>query len=55
MRQAKSKRKEDEIMNILVENLQPLKIPSKIIFVESMPVGPSGKILKRKLREDLIN
>ena len=47
--------KEDEIMNILVENLQPLKMPSKIIFVDSMPVGPSGKILKRKLREDLIN
>ncbi len=28
------------------------KIPKKFIFVDSFPKGPSGKILKRKLREN---
>ena len=46
---------ETDVMDILIESLQTLKIPSKIIFIDEMPVGPSGKILKRKLREDLSN
>ena len=41
------------IVDILAEHLQPLKRPNRIIFVDNMPVGPSGKILKRKLREEL--
>ena len=41
------------VVDILAENLQPLKRPNRIIFVDNMPVGPSGKILKRKLREEL--
>ena len=41
------------VVDVLAENLQPLKRPSRIIFVDNMPVGPSGKILKRKLREEL--
>ena len=44
---------EQQVVDILTENLQPLKRPSKIIFIKEMPVGPSGKILKRKLREEL--
>ena len=27
------------------------KVPRKVDFVESLPVSPSGKILRRKLRE----
>ena len=41
------------VVDVLVENLQPLKRPNRIIFLDNMPVGPSGKILKRKLREEL--
>ena len=44
---------EADVINILSENLQPLKIPSRVIFIDEMPVGPSGKILKRKLREEV--
>jgi len=41
------------VVDVLAENLQTLKRPNRIIFVDSMPVGPSGKILKRELREKL--
>jgi long-chain acyl-CoA synthetase len=44
---------EQQVIDILAENLQPLKRPSKIIFIKEMPIGPSGKILKRKLRDEL--
>ena len=44
---------ECHVMDVLTENLQPLKRPNRIIFIDNMPVGPSGKILKRKLREEL--
>ena len=43
----------DQVVDVLAENLQPLKRPNRIIFVDKMPVGASGKILKRKLREKL--
>ena len=42
----------NHVLDVLAKNLQPLKRPSRIIFVDNMPVGPSGKILKRKLREE---
>ena len=41
----------NHVVDVLAENLQPLKRPNRIIFVDNMPVGPSGKILKRKLRK----
>jgi len=47
--------KESDVVDILAENLQPLKRPNRIIFIDNMPVGPSGKILKRKLRKELIS
>jgi len=43
----------NQVIDVLAEHLQPLKRPNRIIFVDNMPVGPSGKILKRKLREKL--
>ena len=45
--------KESHVVDILAENLQPLKRPDRIIFIDNMPVGPSGKILKRKLHKEL--
>ena len=45
--------KENHVVDILAENLQPLKRPNRIIFIDKMPVGPSGKILKRTLRKEL--
>ena len=42
------------VVDVLTEHLQPLKRPNRIIFIDNMPVGPSGKILKRKLRRELI-
>ena len=42
----------DELKDFLAENLAPFKIPSRIAFSsERLPRNPSGKILKRELRE----
>ncbi len=43
--------KEDEIISLCKEKLAPFKVPKKVIIVESLPKSPTGKILKRKLRE----
>lgn len=32
-------------------HLAPYKVPGEIAFVESLPIGPTGKVLKRVLRE----
>ncbi len=40
-----------QVIDILAEHLQPLKRPSEVFFINNMPQGPSGKILKRKLLE----
>jgi len=39
----------EKIILALKKSLQFLKIPKKIIFLEKLPQGPTGKILKRKL------
>lgn len=49
----KSKINKIEIINFLSKNLQPLKVPRDIRFIEKMPLGPSGKILKKQLNKDL--
>ena len=42
----------DELKDFLAERLAPFKIPSRIAFTdERLPRNPSGKILKRELRE----
>ena len=28
------------------------QVPDKVIFVESLPIGATGKVLKNKLREE---
>ena len=40
-----------EVMDFCVNNLAPYKIPRNIYFVEDFPLTPSGKVLKRVLRE----
>ena len=51
-RQAGSTLTADQLRDFLAENLAPFKIPSRIAFSsERLPRNPSGKILKRELRE----
>jgi fatty-acyl-CoA synthase len=35
------------------EDLAPFKVPKSIVFVDKLPKNPSGKILKRELRDQL--
>ncbi len=42
---------EDEIICFCKENLASYKKPRKIFFCDCLPKNPSGKVLKRKLRE----
>ena len=46
---------EDEIMAHCKNNLSSFKIPKKIIFVDELPKTPTGKILKRDMREEYKN
>ena len=47
----KSEKLKEEIMEYARNNLAHFKAPKEIIFVDSLPKSPSGKILKRELRE----
>lgn len=42
---------EEEILSYCRENLAGYKRPKKVIFLEQMPMNPSGKILKKNLRK----
>lgn len=42
---------EDEIMKHCKNNLSSFKVPKKIIFVDALPKTPTGKILKREMRQ----
>jgi acyl-CoA synthetase (AMP-forming)/AMP-acid ligase II len=46
---------EEEIVAFAKQNLAGYKVPKKVIIMamEDLPVLPSGKILKRELREKL--
>ncbi|MQL51086.1 AMP-binding protein [Desulfofundulus thermobenzoicus] len=41
---------EEEIITLCREHLAPFKVPKRIVFTEKLPKTPSGKILKRDLR-----
>jgi fatty-acyl-CoA synthase len=42
---------EAEITEHCKSNLSSFKVPKKVIFVEGLPKTPTGKILKREMRE----
>ena len=42
---------EEELMAHCKKNLSSFKVPKKIVFVEALPKTPTGKILKRQMRE----
>jgi len=42
---------EAEILEHCKKHLSSFKVPKKIIFVEALPKTPTGKILKREMRE----
>ena len=44
---------EDEIKIFCEERMAKYKIPSTIIFIDEIPRTPTGKILKRVLRQQL--
>jgi acyl-CoA synthetase (AMP-forming)/AMP-acid ligase II len=45
----------DAIIGFCEEKLSRYKLPRKVIFVESIPRNPSGKVLKRVLRDQFEN
>jgi len=47
----KDKITEDEIIETCRNELAPFKAPKKVIFTDSLPKTPTGKILKRDIRE----
>jgi long-chain acyl-CoA synthetase len=40
---------EQEIVEWSKEQLAAYKYPRRVIFVDALPLGPSGKVLKREL------
>jgi acyl-CoA synthetase (AMP-forming)/AMP-acid ligase II len=42
---------EEAIISSCEEKLSRYKLPRKVIFVDAIPRNPSGKILKRVLRD----
>lgn len=42
---------EEEALTACGEHLARYKIPQRVLFVDSLPLSPQGKILKRELRE----
>jgi long-chain acyl-CoA synthetase len=41
----------DELLQLARENLAATKVPREVVFVPAMPLGASGKVLKRALRQ----
>ena len=44
---------ERELVELCKESLAGYKKPRKVFFLDELPKNPSGKILKRVLRENL--
>ena len=44
--------KEDEIISLCKEHLAPFKVPKKVVIVKALPKTPTGKILKRDMRQE---
>jgi fatty-acyl-CoA synthase len=40
-----------EVMDHCNKNMAGFKAPKRVVFTESLPKNPSGKLLKRSLRD----
>lgn len=45
----------DVIREAMAKSLASWQVPERIIFIEQMPIGPTGKILKTALREQFVS
>jgi fatty-acyl-CoA synthase len=45
----------DQLRAHCAVHLAPFKVPKRVLFVDSLPKNPSGKVLKRQLRESYRN
>lgn len=45
--------KEEDVRLFLQDRLSPYKRPQRILFVDSLPVAPNGKVLKHQLKQTL--
>ncbi|MBN1288308.1 MAG: long-chain-fatty-acid--CoA ligase [Actinobacteria bacterium] len=45
---------EDEIISYSKEKMAGYKVPKKVVILSELPVNPSGKVLKRKLKEQIL-
>jgi acyl-CoA synthetase (AMP-forming)/AMP-acid ligase II len=45
---------ENEIIQFVRERMAKFKAPRMVEFVKSLPQGPTGKILKRELKEQVL-
>lgn len=43
--------KEEEIAALCQKHLAPFKVPKKVLIVDALPKTPTGKILKREMRQ----
>ena len=41
---------EDEVVAFCKEHMAHFKVPKSVVFAETLPKNPSGKVLKRELR-----
>ena len=42
---------EDEVKDYVGDNLARYKTPREVVFIDSLPRNPTGKVLKRELAE----
>jgi fatty-acyl-CoA synthase len=43
--------REEEIVALCQKHLAPFKVPKKVMVVGALPKTPTGKILKREMRQ----
>jgi fatty-acyl-CoA synthase len=53
VRRAGTSPTEDDLIAFTRDRLARFKVPKQVVFIEALPKNPSGKILKRELRESL--
>jgi len=46
---------EEEIISFCKENMAGYKVPKKVVIKSQLPMTPSGKLLKRKIKEEFNN